>query len=129
MVTCWGALSLWRRRFEGRNRMKRFLAPVAICATVGSAIAAPGEVVAASFTFTVDSSLDDSDAFPGDGICASPSGRCTLRAAVEESNALAGENTIEIVLAQRRFALTRRQPLTIDNTKLDLTITGLAATV
>lgn len=44
--------------------------------------------------FIVTSSGDSKDANPGDGICDDPSGRCTLRAAIEEANALAGPDTI-----------------------------------
>ena len=44
--------------------------------------------------FTVDSTLDAVDAAPGDGSCAAGSGECTLRAAVMESNALPGADTI-----------------------------------
>ena len=45
-------------------------------------------------TFTVDSIADTADANPGNGICADGSGNCTLRAATEESNALAGDDII-----------------------------------
>jgi len=45
-------------------------------------------------TFTVDSTADESDAAPGDGTCATADGDCTLRAAVEESNQLAGAHVI-----------------------------------
>ena len=38
--------------------------------------------------FTVDSIVDADDATPGDGVCATADGVCTLRAAVDESNAL-----------------------------------------
>ncbi len=41
-------------------------------------------------TFTVDSTGDAGDATPGDGICATAGGACTLRAAVQESNTQAG---------------------------------------
>jgi uncharacterized repeat protein (TIGR01451 family)/CSLREA domain-containing protein len=47
-------------------------------------------------TFTVDSTADASDATPGDGVCASAAGACTLRAAIQEANALAGLDTIEV---------------------------------
>jgi CSLREA domain-containing protein len=47
-------------------------------------------------TFTVNSSSDAPDANPGDGVCASSAGVCTLRAAIEEANALAGRDTINI---------------------------------
>jgi CSLREA domain-containing protein len=47
--------------------------------------------------FTVNSTADEPDAAPGDGACAStPSGACTLRAAVTEANALAGPDTITL---------------------------------
>jgi hypothetical protein len=48
--------------------------------------------VMAQFTFTpglvitVDSGIDASDALPGDRICATAAGECTLRAAIEEAN-------------------------------------------
>ncbi len=44
--------------------------------------------------FIVDSPSDVPDASVGDGICATPSGECTLRAAVQEANAISGEDTI-----------------------------------
>ncbi|BAU23101.1 hypothetical protein THC_0709 [Caldimicrobium thiodismutans] len=47
----------------------------------GSAIAA---------TFTVNTTEDTPDARPGDGTCADSSGRCSLRAAIMEANALGG---------------------------------------
>lgn len=46
-------------------------------------------------TFIVNSTGDGADANPGDGVCetATP-GECTLRAAIQEANALAGTDTI-----------------------------------
>ena len=43
---------------------------------------------------TVNSSADSGDVNPGDGVCVDGSGNCTLRAAIEEANALTGANTI-----------------------------------
>jgi CSLREA domain-containing protein len=40
--------------------------------------------------FTVDSTTDAVDAVPGNGICADASKNCTLRAAIQEANALGG---------------------------------------
>ena len=51
---------------------------------------------AGSATFIVDSEVDAVDANPGDGICASAVDGCTLRAAVMETNALAGADGIAI---------------------------------
>ncbi|HNG31453.1 MAG TPA: putative Ig domain-containing protein [Blastocatellia bacterium] len=39
-------------------------------------------------SFTVSSLLDTSDAAPGNGVCADANGQCTLRAAIEEANAV-----------------------------------------
>jgi CSLREA domain-containing protein len=46
--------------------------------------------------FTVNSTGDGSDANPGNGICATSGGVCTLRAAIQEANALAGADTITL---------------------------------
>jgi len=46
--------------------------------------------------FTVDSTTDAVDANPGDGACASAAGECTLRAALQETNALPGADSITI---------------------------------
>ena len=48
----------------------------------------------ADTTLTVNSPTDAPDATPGDGVCATTGGACTLRAAVQEANALAGADTI-----------------------------------
>ena len=54
--------------------------------------------------FTVDSFGDEADAAPGDGVCASASGGCTLRAAIQEANATAGPDAIK--LPAGRYLLT-----------------------
>lgn len=57
-------------------------------------------------TFTVNSTFDQVDKKPGDGICKSkPSKKCTLRAAIMEANALAGKDTI--ILPAGVYPLTR----------------------
>ena len=48
----------------------------------------------AAATFTVNSLADTSDAAQGNGACADAGGQCTLRAAIEEANALSGDDTI-----------------------------------
>lgn len=51
---------------------------------------------AAAATFTVDTTADAHDDLPGDGVCADALGDCTLRAAVDEANALAGPDVVDI---------------------------------
>ena len=72
-------------------------------------------------TFTVNNSLDVVDAAPGNGVCetAPGNGVCTLRGAIQESNALAGDDTI--ILPPNTYLLTQVTELTISG---NLTITG-----
>lgn len=57
-----------------------------------------GEKVMADTTFTVNSTEDLVDLHPGDGVCETTTGNgvCTLRAAVQETNALVGNDTINL---------------------------------
>jgi len=47
-------------------------------------------------TFTVDDTSDAVDVSPGDGVCAAATGTCTLRAAIQEANALAGADEVQV---------------------------------
>jgi CSLREA domain-containing protein/uncharacterized repeat protein (TIGR01451 family) len=55
-------------------------------------------------TFIVNSTADTSDDNPGNGICADADGNCTLRAAIQEANALAGDDSI--VLSATTYTLS-----------------------
>src|SRR5512144_447711 len=74
--------------------------------------------------FTVNSPADISDASPGNGICetAPGNGACTLRAAIQESNVLAGADGI--ILPPNTYVLTIVSELGITGS---LTITGSGA--
>src|SRR5439155_10912015 len=67
-------------------------------------------------TFTVDCTMDDVDAAPGDGICATATGECTLRAAIQETNALPGPDSITLPAGT--------YTLTIPGTGEDIAATG-----
>jgi CSLREA domain-containing protein len=56
----------------------------------------PTPTPAACFTFTVNSNADTNDASPGDGLCLSAGGSCTLRAAIQEANAIPSCGRIDI---------------------------------
>jgi CSLREA domain-containing protein len=70
--------------------------------------------------FTVNSTADTIDANPGDGICADSNGRCTLRAAIEESNQepIPNATSTNVII----FALPN--PAVIDLTLGELNITS-----
>ena len=55
-----------------------------------------GSSIARAAELTVTSTADEVDAAPGDGVCATAGGECTLRAAIQQANALLGPDTISI---------------------------------
>ena len=71
-----------------------------IMCTVFSSIAFLGVLIESSpvraATFTVDTTDEGADAMPGDGHCATKAGSCTLRAAIQEANALPGGDVIRL---------------------------------
>lgn len=75
------------------------LTAIVLAAVAASAlIAISSTSSAAGVTFTVDSTADDSDANLADNVCDTGSGVCTLRAAIEQANATAGDDTISFNL-------------------------------
>lgn len=82
-----------------RESTKRFLVSSLLTGLAGIA------GVAGAATFAVDSYVDDGDASPGDGVCATASSECTLRAAVQEANALAGADMITVPAGVYNLAL------------------------
>ncbi len=107
-----------------RTRTSRhvLIGRIAIAATLAVAalplLAAP----ASAATFTVNSTADATDAAPGNGVCATSAGTCTLRAAVQEANAVAGADTITLPAGE--FAITIPGLNQNDITTGDLDITG-----
>lgn len=67
----------------------RFLTAIAVAVLT---VAAPARAA----TFAVIPTTDAPDAVPGDGVCATSLNVCSLRAAVEESNAFPGRDRIEV---------------------------------
>ena len=65
---------------------------LAVVAVFACALALPA--LAAAETFTVNSLGDEVDETPGDEFCLTAGGECTLRAGIEEANALSGFDVI-----------------------------------
>jgi CSLREA domain-containing protein len=81
---------------------------------IAPATTAPSPALAA--TLTVNTTVDAADAQPGNGVCATATGQCSLRAAIMEANALSGPQTIQ--LSQAVYSLT------IGGTEEDAAVTG-----
>ena len=78
--------------------MREYLAGVACALAV---LLSTGACTAA--TFVVNDTTDAHDANPGNGLCATSTGGCTLRAAIEESNTLAGADAIMLPLVTAKL--------------------------
>jgi len=61
---------------------------------------------ASAFELHVNSTADAIDANPGDAICASPTGECTLRAAVQEANSLPGLDKVIVGPGHYQLAIS-----------------------
>ena len=82
-----------------------------------NAVPSKGAALTYSHTFTVNYAGDTADANPGDGFCADSQGRCSLRAAMQESNWSKGPDFIGFNIAGTApvtIALTSSLPLLND---------------
>jgi hypothetical protein len=59
-----------------------------------TATASPTPTGPAARTFVVNTTTEAADANPGDGLCRTSAGTCSLQAAIEEANAVSGRDTI-----------------------------------
>jgi Right handed beta helix region len=83
------------------------------CAIVAGWLALPGQALGAA-TFVVNRTGDAADLHPGDGKCdssTSSGNQCTLRAAIQESNALAGADTINFNITTTPRTISPASPL------------------
>ncbi len=76
-----------------------FAIAVTLAAPLPSNLADSTIAVAAAQVFTVNSTGDQNDSNPGDGVCRTSSGTCTLRAAIREANSNIGHDRIEFNIA------------------------------
>jgi len=75
-------------------------------------------------TFLINNIGDDSDANPGDGVCDTPTGgppRCSVRAAIEEANALSGLDNIEFSVGLFTLGLATPLPTITEGLSIDAT--------
>ena len=81
-----------RRLRPPRHRRKLVLVAAAVGAV--AAFMLPGALAATGTTFTVNDTADRIDVSVGDGACRTTANTCSLRAAIMESNATSGRDTI-----------------------------------
>lgn len=82
-----------------------------VCVSLFSTATQPLQAI--STTLVVNTTADASDSNPGDGLCetAAGNGQCTLRAAIQESNAVTGEDTINIPITGTIYITSTLPPI------------------
>src|SRR4029079_14318295 len=92
---------LCERAFRGarRTRLRTATAAAGLCLWPAAGLAA---------TFVVNSTLDATDVLPGNGACSPATAVCTLRAAVQEANALPGTHVIVLPAGIYRLTIPGR---------------------
>lgn len=78
-------------------------------------------------SFSVNTTADTHDAVAGNGVCADNGGACSLRAAMEEANALAGADTINV--AAGTYTLGSHLPAYTQAANLSILGTNAATTI
>src|SRR4051812_21769471 len=83
-----------------RNKLNTFFLLLFLFAALGTIWTIPGYIANAPpvANFTVNAVGDAGDDDPGDGECRTAADVCTLRAALEESNALTSADVIDFAL-------------------------------
>jgi CSLREA domain-containing protein len=84
----------WTTGRGGRAAAAAVLAAAGVALLVWLAVVPATRVQAA--TFTVNAATDEDDDNPGDGVCHTAGGQCTLRAAIEEADATVAQDVIAI---------------------------------
>lgn len=77
----------------------------------------------------VGSTGDTPDANPGDGVCADATGRCTLRAAIQEANAGGGVLALDLSTAGKTGAATIRPSSALPPVTIPLSVHGASVIV
>jgi hypothetical protein len=103
-----------RKENETMRKATVLLAAIALAVLLG---ALPAQ---ADTTFTVNATTDASDADTTDGVCATAENQCTLRAAIEQANASAGDDVIGFAPSVRgTIALAGSELLIGSNLKVE----------
>src|SRR5918992_4540108 len=120
----------YRQRARRKERLRFLLVLLAGLALVVALVLERAQPAAGAHAeFIVNSPGTATDAKPGDGVCATSSGVCTLRAAIHEANAHAGHDSIQ--LPAGTYPISRPSGSGIATGDLDIerpvTITGAGA--
>src|SRR5919106_450196 len=106
----------------GRPRRGRYaLTAIAVAFGVSALLGLNAAVASTGVTFVVNDASDRVDQSVSDGVCRSAAGTCTLRAAIQQTNALAGADTIVLPAGTYSLAIPPVNQNLADNGDLDIT--------
>ena len=91
-----GAVKTQQGGSTGRKRRLTLVVGAMVAGAVTISLPSINEQRASAASLTVDDTRDRADANAGDGDCRTSAGTCTLRAAIQEANALPGLDSITI---------------------------------
>jgi len=101
-----------------------------VCSTCAAlAVLAFSLATAHAVIFNVNNTHDEHDLSPGDGVCDAfqlAGNQCTLRAGVEETNALAGDDTIRLA-TDTIYQILITETITVNDNTGSLLIMGLSS--
>lgn len=106
-----------------RRRTRRVSPIVAGMVVAAGALVVLEATPAYGVGFSVNSPADAPDAVLGNGVCLTAAGTCTLRAAIEETEAAGGTNTIAFALPTPSI-ISLTSPLPVIDDQTALTIAG-----
>lgn len=115
------------KRLFSPKRIEKIVRIFTTALILASVLVSATPQTAYASTFTITSTADDADANPGNGLCATGGGVCTLRAAIEESNAIGGPDLIEFnlpVAINYEIFIDSPLPAIIDQLEIDGTSQG-----
>src|SRR5919106_4841796 len=102
-----------------RRRVSLLLAAAALA--IVTFLAIKTVVFASPAQYVVDSAADAVDSRVGDGVCRTVAGTCTLRAAIQEANALPGADEIQVPAGTYTLGIAPQNQNDIASGDLDIT--------
>ncbi|PZF81772.1 right-handed parallel beta-helix repeat-containing protein [Jiangella anatolica] len=115
-----------------KGRTRALVALIASLATLAGIIALTAPAAQAGEIFAVTSTTDAADADVGDGLCLTGAGECTLRAAIQESNASTAPDVVQVPAGTYELAIAPDGDNGAGTGDLDVTapvtVTGAGAT-
>jgi large repetitive protein len=115
-----------KKYFLIQKQMAHMFPVLFVVVTLIFSVLTPPTIAHAAGPFNVNSTADTVDASPGDGACLTAGGVCTLRAAIQEANVWAGNDTITFA---GNYTITLGSQLPAVTTTITINGNGVANTI